>query len=91
MLHQNASFRVSPLGSKGLPCRAIGRHFIAILTKSPQLSCSECRTLHGVCWFVVCVDGVFVGWSYTACTPELPVKTSGAIGRHFITPYSNFD
>ena len=62
----------------------MGRQLIAILTGSPQLSYSECRTLHGVCWFVVCVSGGSVGWQYTVCGPKTPVKTGGAIGRHFI-------
>ena len=59
-------------------------HNIVILTRSPQLSRSECRTLNGVCWFVVCVAGESMEYQYTACIPESPVKTRGAIGRHNI-------
>ena len=55
-----------------------------ILTGSPQWSCSECRTVNGVCWFVVCVSGESMGYKYTACIPESPVKTRGAIERHKI-------
>jgi hypothetical protein len=62
----------------------MGRHIIAILTGSPQLSFSECRTLNGVCWFVVCVDGALVWYQYTVSTPESPLKTSGAMGRQLI-------
>ena len=62
----------------------MGRHLIVILTGSPQLSCCECRTLSGVCWFVVCVTGALLKYHYTAGILESPVKTNGAIGRHEI-------